>query len=64
MVKKIALVRALREAFVEDLGGMIDEDEAWNENLPPRKSNKTTIRQDDVFEDAEIEPTEVNLDDL
>ena len=30
MVEKVAVVRALRETFVEDLGGMIDEDEAWS----------------------------------
>ena len=31
MVEKVALVRALRETFVEDCGGMIDADEAWDE---------------------------------
>lgn len=33
MVEKVALVRALRETFVEDLGGMIDEDEAWKDEI-------------------------------
>lgn len=31
MVEKVALMRALREAFVEDFGGMIDEDEVWTD---------------------------------
>lgn len=31
MVEKVALVRALREAFVEEVGGLIDEDEAWQQ---------------------------------
>jgi phage recombination protein Bet len=41
MVEKVALVRALRETFAEDFGGMIDEDEAWDsknvgrENITP-----------------------------
>lgn len=42
MVEKVALVRALREAFVEDLGGMIEEDEAW------RSEEKPTIQEDPI----------------
>lgn len=30
MVEKVALVRSLRESFVEDLSGLVDEDEAWD----------------------------------
>lgn len=30
MVEKVALCRALRETFVEECGGMIDEGETWN----------------------------------
>lgn len=62
MVEKVALMRALRETFVEDLGGMIDEDEAWqNKDL-----NKIeVIKQEDTFADniieAEVEATEIDF---
>lgn len=47
MVEKVALVRALRETFVEDLGGMIDENEAWEENIvTPQKSTPTVDGED------------------
>lgn len=39
MVEKVALVRALRETFVEDLGGMIDKDEAWDEGVIQQTSS-------------------------
>lgn len=63
MVEKVALVRALREAFVEDLGGMIDEDEAWLKEEP--RATKTPITpQKDVL-DAEFEQgQEVDLNTL
>jgi phage recombination protein Bet len=66
MVEKVALVRALREAFVEDLGGMIDEDEAWTDN-EPRKTTAEIEQQPDTFADAELVPdetTEINLDEV
>ena len=44
MVEKVALVRGLREAFVEDLGGMIDEDEEYH---TPRQAVTTEIIQPD-----------------
>jgi phage recombination protein Bet len=64
MVEKVALVRALREAFAEDLGGMIDEDEAWVDPAH-RESKKHPTRQSDPMEtvDAEI-VTEISLDDI
>ena len=66
MVEKVALVRALREAFVEDLGGMIDEDEAWQESAP--RASSVPKPQQDVFSEpveAEVVPqTEVKLDDI
>jgi len=69
MVEKVALVRALREAFVEDLGGMIDEDEAWrNEDLAPRETTQKAVEQKDpLAEDKEVidaDITEVDLDDI
>ena len=57
MVEKVAIVRALRETFVEDLGGMIDEDEAWKIDNTPRKNVTEVIIQE--------EPTEtLSLDEL
>lgn len=62
MVEKVALVRALREAFVEELGGMIDEDEAWRSE--PRENNQNTIKQEDVFDGEIVADTqEINIDD-
>lgn len=62
MVEKVALVRALRETFAEELGGMIDEDEAW-QNKELNKSD--TIKQEDTFVnnviDAEVEETEIDF---
>jgi len=61
MVEKVALVRALRETFVEDLGGMIDKDEAWEE-----ESNQQIKYQKDTFEDevveADVVETEIDFD--
>jgi len=54
MVEKVALVRALREAFVEDLGGMIDADEVWDLKEAPRKPVVEVTPQE--------EPTELSLD--
>lgn len=67
MVEKVALVRALREAFVEDLGGMIDEDEAWNIKEEPRTAKKETVKQKDAFENEVVEAdvvTEIDFDNV
>jgi phage recombination protein Bet len=68
MVEKVALVRGLREAFVEDLGGMIDEDEAWDNKQEVRASTKQeSIPQKDLFGDDVIEcetVTEVDINDV
>jgi len=47
MVEKVALVRALRETFVEELSGMIDADEAWTEvaSIPKRDKKAEIIEQ-------------------
>ncbi|MFW9627731.1 MAG: phage recombination protein Bet [Sulfurospirillum sp.] len=73
MIEKVALVRALRETFAEELAGMIDENEAWQSN-EPRSSNQQVTKQGDVFDgeiQAEViedEPkkqrTQVNLNDV
>lgn len=49
MVEKVALVRALRETFTEDLGGMIDKDEAWGSENIDRQSTQTIKEQHDTF---------------
>ena len=51
MVEKVALVRALREAFVEDLGGMIEEDEIWKDEAQSQPKPK----QNDPLETEIIE---------
>lgn len=52
MVEKVALVRALRETFAEDLGGMVDESEAWNtvEQEKERVTKEAYIQQPDPAE--------------
>lgn len=67
MVEKVALVRALREAFVEDLGGMIDEDEAWDIKEEPRTTHKEAVKQKDAFENEVVEAdvvTEIDFDNV
>lgn len=68
MVEKVALVRGLREAFVEDVGGMIDEDEVWDSKQELRASAKQEATpQKDLFGDDVIEKKdviEINLDDV
>lgn len=74
MVEKVAKVRALREAFVDDLGGMYDADEVDNSNglTKERGSDKVIIVQDDIVteakddssKDGEVEENEVNIKDL
>lgn len=66
MVEKVAKVRALREAFVEDLSGMYDEDE-FNQELPKSHgSDKIIIEQkEDISEaDYDEETGEVNINEI
>lgn len=55
MVEKVALVRALREAFVEDFGGMIDEDEAWVTPTSERISKEPVSVQEEPNEEVIID---------
>ena len=47
MIEKVAKVRALREAFVEDLAGMYETEE-MDVDLPEIKSEESPIEQPDV----------------
>ncbi|MCW8932190.1 MAG: phage recombination protein Bet [Gammaproteobacteria bacterium] len=66
MVEKVALVRALRETFAEELGGMIDESESWSNETLERQSSQNIKAQKDTFEneavDAEVVETEIDFD--
>jgi len=66
MVEKVALVRALRETFAEELGGMIDEDESWSNETLDRQSNQQVKEQKDTFSsdpaNVEIIDTEIDFD--
>lgn len=69
MLEKVAKVRALREAFVEDLSGMYEAEE-MNVDLP-RENKKTgkdkvTNVKDATFEEKveEVVPEKVTFDDL
>lgn len=70
MIEKVALVRALRETFVEDLGGMIDADEAWYEapkndiKDQPEPKNDDIIDIDNIVADDDGVSENINLDDL
>lgn len=64
MIEKVAKVRALREAFVEDLGGMYEAEE-MNVDLPELKEEDKIIQQDDEnIQEAEIEEAEVQQVDI
>lgn len=62
MVEKVALMRGLRETFVEDLGGMVDENEVWD--TAPRATNQQITQQHDAFEDVVVEAETVNINDI
>lgn len=68
MIEKVAKVRALREAFVEDLGGMYEAEE-MNVDLPELKEEDRIIVQDEE-DNSETEPIEnsdikqVNINEL
>lgn len=58
MLEKVAKVRALREAFVDEFAGMYDEDEFNNQQ--PQEEQK------DVFDEnvIDVETKEVNINEL
>ena len=62
MIEKVAKVRALREAFVEDLSGMYEAEE-MNVELPELREEDKIIQQNDIPE-AEIKETEIKTVDI
>ena len=63
MVEKVAKVRALRETFIEDLGGMYEAEE-MGVDLPqaqPQPQEAPIIQQG---EPIDVQPTEVSMSDL
>lgn len=67
MIEKVAKVRALREAFVEDLGGMYEAEE-MNVDLPEIREEDKIIQQDDIEEasvkEEKVELKQVDINDL
>ncbi len=66
MVEKVAKVRALREAFVERLGGMYEAEE-MGVTLPEQNNFQTeaaAYQDEPVIVQEEAEPPAVTLDDL
>ena len=66
MIEKVAKVRALREAFVEDLGGMYEAEE-MNVDLPELKEEDKIIVQGDqnipeaeIKDDSNIKQVDIN----
>jgi phage recombination protein Bet len=64
MIEKVALVRALREAFVEDLGGMVDEDEVWNKEEPRQSTTQIKVQKDVLDVEVVEQGQEISLKDL
>ena len=51
MIRKVAVVQALREAFPEDLGGMYTAEERNVENLPEDIINTEVVEEETVLDD-------------
>lgn len=68
MVEKVALVRALREAFVENTGGMYDADELPEQeivvNTEPVVIDQEDTLQSTVATDSKTDDSVVNINDL
>lgn len=66
MVEKVAKVRALREAFVEDLGGMYEAEEVEKETLHNTTGSDKIIIEQKETESSEVvnENNEININDL
>lgn len=64
MIEKVAKVRALREAFVEDLAGMYEAEE-MNVDLPEIKEEDKIIQQDDEdIQEVEVAEATVKKVDM
>ena len=65
MVEKVAKVRALRETFIEDLGGMYEAEEVGVELPKDEEKERIIIQQDEPTEVKEIPVDDVvSMDDL
>lgn len=66
MVEKVAKVRALREAFVEDLGGMYEAEEVEKDTLHKTTGSDKIIIEQKETESSEVvnENNEININDL
>lgn len=60
MVEKVALIRALREAFAEDVGGMVDENEVW-EQKDMGNNSRTVDVEAEVIEQKEETTKKVEI---
>lgn len=58
MIEKVAKVRALREAFVEDLGGMYEAEE-MNVELPERHIEEPIVEESRVIEQKKEDPFDI-----
>lgn len=58
MIEKVAKVRALREAFVEDLGGMYEAEE-MDVELPERHIEEPIIEESKVMEQKKEDPFDI-----
>ena len=64
MVEKVAKVRALRETFIEDLGGMYEAEE-MGVDLPKENQNEIVIEQGEPIEvEATLVDDVVTLDEI
>jgi len=66
MVEKVASVRALRKAFVEQLGGMYDADE-MGVDLPPYAPESTPLDEpeaDIIIDKPKSAPEQVSMSDI
>ena len=62
MVEKVAKVRALREAFVDELAGMYDADEL--KNVTTYQPINESTNQIDPFEDDSNDVIDVDINEI
>ena len=60
MIEKVAVVRALRETFIEELGGMYEAEE-MNVELPHETPEQVEV---EIVEQPEPEQAEITMDEL